>query len=85
MFNLWMKTHYPDFPLWHADHVLGSRQDDCANAVKCDFSDMLRRIDFLDELLRHKKKDNKLEQSLFIFLSSMEMIGMIRSMMGLPW
>ena len=79
IFRLRIK-HYPEFPLWHADHVFGSRQDDCANAVKCAFWNRPRHAEFLDELLRFKDVENKLEASIFVCLSSVKMTRMLRAM-----
>ena len=81
MFRLWMKKNHPRFPLWHADRVFGIRQDVCVNSAKCTFWNRPRYIKFLDEILRHKHKDNESEESLFACLSSAEMTGMIRAMM----
>ena len=68
MFRLWMKKYYPDFPLWHVDHVFGSRQDVCANVAKCAFWNKPRYTEFLDEILRFKDKENELEASIFMFI-----------------
>ena len=77
---LWMKKNYPSFPLWHADHVFGSLQDVCENTAKHAFWNVPRYIEFIDTILRHKDKDNKLEESLFECLSSAEISGMLRAM-----
>ena len=80
MLRLWTKKDYPDFPLWHVDHVFGSRQDFCVNVAKCAFWNRPLYMEFLDELLRFTDKDNKLEESMCVCLSSVKMTGMLRAM-----
>ena len=63
-FKLWMKKQHPGFLLWNAYHVKGSRQDFCATGA---YWNRLACIDFLDYLLLHKKKENKLEKYHLLF------------------
>ena len=79
VFKLWKKKPHLGFPLWNVDHVNGSRQDIFVTGAKCDHWNRAACIEFLDYLLRCKEKDNKLEQILFLVLSSLEMTGLLRS------
>ena len=53
------------------EYVNSSRQDACATVSKFVFWNRHIHIEFIDHILRHKEKDNLLEQSLFEGLSSL--------------
>ena len=78
MIKLWIKKYYPDFHFWHADHALRSRHNVYFNAVKRAFWNGPRYVELLDNLLRWKEKDSKLDHSIFVCLSSIEITGIIR-------
>lgn len=79
-FRIWMSKNYPNELLWHAKSVNGSRQDICVDASACIFWNRKYHIKFLATSLCCSDKDNSLEDSLFVMLTSAEFIAVTRSM-----
>ena len=90
-FRTWMSKNHPNELLWHVKSVNGSRQDICVDASACIFWNRKYYVKFLATHLCYGNKDNCLEDSLFVILTSTEFIAVTRVMCMLmvavsqPW
>ncbi len=76
LFAEWMKENYPGELLFHVESTHGSRQDIMFTAALAIAMNRLFNIEFLDYCLQMSdKKNHVLQRSLFIVLSSIEMVA----------
>ena len=81
LFLEWIREYYPGVFLMHVERTSGSRQDLCTEGAMAIFWNYPYWIEFLDTMLRKPPKQKGqeasiLQQSLFVALSSEEMIAL---------
>ena len=77
LFYAWMKENHPGSLLLHVERTAGSRQDIVVEGAGAIYWNRQYWIEFLDERLR-LPGGNILQESLFIVLSSLEIVGVSR-------
>ena len=83
LFLEWIREYYPGVFLFHVERAAGSRQDLCTEGSMAVFWNYPYYIEFLDMMLRKPLRNKNqeasiLQQSLFVALSSEEMIAIAR-------
>ena len=82
VFLEWMREKHPGELLLHVERSSGSCQDLCTEGSMAILMDYPYYVEFLDQMLRKKQKKgqkaSKLQQNLFIALTSEEMIALVR-------
>lgn len=82
LFLEWIRENHPGALLFHVERASGSRQDLCTEGSLAIFMNYPYYVEFLDEQLRKLKTGYQqasiLQQNLFVVLTSMEMIALVR-------
>lgn len=83
LFLEWIREYYPGVFLMHVERTSGSRQDLCTEGAMAIFWNYPYYVEFLDTMLQKPPKQKGqevsiLQQSLFVALSSEEMIALSR-------
>ena len=82
IFLEWMRVKHPGELLLHVERSSGSRQDLCTEGSMAILMNYPYYVEFLDQMLRKKQKSGQkpstLQQNLFIALTSLEMIALVR-------
>ena len=78
MFKEWAQRCYPKALLFHVVSTSGGRQDMCCEGAGAYYMNRLYWAEFLDERLRVPGMDNILQESLYITMTSVDMVASSR-------